>query len=239
VIEELLITGGASLNIKFSTDQIRKFINYMNLLREWNQKVNLTAITDPEEIVIKHFLDSLLLLPFVSQKGTLADIGTGAGFPGIPLKIVVPELEVTLIDSLSKRVKFLDEVIGSLGLNGITTFHGRAEDVGRQKIFRERYDVVVARAVSRLNTLTEYCLPMVKIGGKFIAAKGPSVSDEVEEAKYAVELLGGKISATHQASLPFKGDARSIVVIEKIRSTSNLYPRKAGTPDKKPLIKPN
>ncbi|HZW83134.1 MAG TPA: 16S rRNA (guanine(527)-N(7))-methyltransferase RsmG [Candidatus Deferrimicrobium sp.] len=239
MIEDLLITGGANLNINFTDDQIKKFVVYMNLLREWNQKVNLTAITDPEEIVIKHFLDSLLLLPYIPKKGTLADIGTGAGFPGIPLKIVVPELEVTLIDSLSKRIKFLDEVIGSLGLNGIKTFHGRAEDVGRLKIFREGYDIVVARAVSRLTTLTEYCLPMVKIGGKFIAAKGPSVSDEVEEAKFAVDLLGGRITATHQSSLPLKGDARSIVVIEKIRPTSNLYPRKAGTPDKKPLIKPN
>ncbi len=236
MIDQLLIDGSSDLNINLSKDQINKFMAYMGLLTEWNQKVNLTAITEPQEIVIKHFLDSILLVPFIPATGLLADVGTGAGFPGIPLKIVMPELEVTLIDSLGKRVKFLRQVIGELGLKGIEAHHARAEDVGRQRAFRERFDVVVARAVSRLSVLTEYCLPLVKIGGCFIAAKGPAVTGEVEEAEYAIELLGGRIASVDYTSLPYIDDTRSFVVIKKVQTTPVVYPRKAGTPEKKPLI---
>lgn len=230
-----MVLGAAEIGVDLTAEQVELFMEYLKLLQEWNQKFNLTAITDPEEIIAKHFLDSILLGSYVPEKAKLADIGTGAGFPGIPLKIIHSGLQVTLIDSLGKRVNFVREVVSRLNLTGVQTIHGRAEDLGRMPAFREGFEVVAARAVSSLSVLSEYCLPLVKLGGLFIAAKGPSVEEEINQSKGALDLLGGSFQAIKHAKLPGRNDIRTVVVIEKKRPTPQQYPRKAGVPEKKPL----
>ena len=223
--------------IDLSDMQAEQFLEYYNLLIEWNSFMNLTSITDFEEVIIKHFVDSALLKNIIELElvDNLLDIGTGAGFPAIPLKIIYPNLKITMIDSLNKRIKFLEEVVNRLKLTNIVALHGRAEDYAREKEHREVYEVVVSRAVANLSTLSEYCLPYTKIGGSFIAYKSEKISEEINLAKKAIELLGGKIEKQVDYELLDTGMYRNLCDIRKVKATSNKYPRKAGLPSKEPL----
>ena len=212
-----------------------KFAVYMELLREWNEKINLTAITDEEGILVKHFLDSCSISEFVDNNSKIIDVGTGAGFPGLPLKIVNDTLNLTLVDSLNKRINFLNEVKDKLGLKNVETVHGRAEDIGIDNKYREKYDFAVSRAVAELRILVEYLLPLVKVGGKVIAMKGPNIDEEVENAKKAVKLLGGEIERIESFRLGNTDNERTVIIIKKIKNTESKYPRKAGIPRKNPL----
>ena len=212
-----------------------KFAVYMELLREWNEKINLTAITDEEGILVKHFFDSCSISEFVDNNSKIIDVGTGAGFPGLPLKIVNDTLNLTLVDSLNKRIKFLNEVKNKLGLKNVETLHGRAEDVGIDNKYREKYDFAVSRAVAELRILVEYLLPLVKVGGKVIAMKGPNIDEEVENAKKAVKLLGGEIEKIKSFKLGDTDNERTVIIIKKIKNIELKYPRKAGIPKKSPL----
>lgn len=233
---EILAQKGLEAGLKFSELQLQQFTRYYEMLVETNKVMNLTAITEPEEVVVKHMIDSLLAYEPAMQGGkVLADVGTGAGFPGVPLKIYCPSLKVVLIDSLGKRLKFLEQVIEALNLQDITCQHLRAEDAGRSKKHREAYDIVTARAVARLSVLAEYCLPLVKKDGMFIALKGSKFAEEITEANAAVKILGGKLLSSEPVKLPGLDDGRVIIRIKKIKSTPAQYPRKAGTPEKQPL----
>lgn len=224
-----------SIGIELTNSQLNAFETYYDMLIDRNKVMNLTAITEFDEVMDKHFLDSVYLFRSIELKADykLIDIGTGAGFPGIPLKIVFPELKITLLDSLNKRVGFLNDVIDELNLNDIEAIHGRAEDIARDKTYRASYDIAVSRAVANLSTLSEYCLPFVKIGGKFVSYKSGDCADEVDNAKAAIHLLGGKINKIDEFS--YSNNSRSFIVIDKVINTSNKYPRKAGLPSKKPL----
>ena len=212
-----------------------KFAVYMELLREWNEKINLTAITDEEGILVKHFFDSCSISEFVDNNSKIIDVGTGAGFPGLPLKIVNDTLNLTLVDSLNKRINFLNEVKDKLVLKNVETVHGRAEDIGIDNKYREKYDFAVSRAVAELRILVEYLLPLVKVGGKVIAMKGPNIDEEVENAKKAVKLLGGEIERIESFRLGNTDNERTVIIIKKIKNTESKYPRKAGIPRKNPL----
>ena len=232
---EILVTKGREAGLEFTDKQLQQFTTYYELLVETNKVMNLTALTEPEDVAVKHMIDSLLAFePGFSGKA-LADVGTGAGFPGVPLKIYCPSLRVVLIDSLGKRLKFLEKVISTLGLEDICCRHLRAEDAGHNKELREGFDLVTARAVARLSVLSEYCLPLVKKGGTFIALKGSKYADEIKEAEKAVKILGGKLVSAEPVKLPGLDDGRAIVKIAKLKPTPAQYPRKAGTPDKQPL----
>lgn len=232
---EILAARGAEAQLSFTEEQLAQFTRYYELLVETNKVMNLTAITEPEEVAVKHMVDSLLAYEDGMQGKTLVDVGTGAGFPGVPLKIYCPSLKVTLMDSLGKRLRFLQQVIDELGLKGIRCEHLRAEDAGRSKKHREQYDYVTARAVARLSVLSEYCLPLAKKGGQFIALKGSRFAEEIEEGEAAVKILGGKIISAEPVKLPGLDDGRAIIKIAKIKATPAQYPRKAGTPEKQPL----
>ncbi len=221
--------------VELSDEKSKKFNNYMNLVLDWNEKINLTAIKEEDEFVLKHFIDSLTVKDFITDGSSVIDVGTGAGFPGIPLKIYNNSLKITLLDSLNKRVKFLDEVIKDLDLKDIKAVHGRAEDISRMKEHREKYDVSISRAVAQLNVLVEYLLPFVKVGGKCICMKGPNAEEEVKNAKNAIKILGGEVESVNKFVLPGTDMERNIIVIKKIKNTNNKYPRKAGTPTKEPL----
>lgn len=225
------------LHISLEEQQLHQFMLYYDLLLEWNQVMNLTAITDFDEVCKKHFIDSLSLIKAydVNKKTNVIDIGTGAGFPGIPLKIAFPDLEITLLDSLNKRVSFLNTVIDNLGLKDIEVYHGRAEDFAKKENFRERFDLCVSRAVSNLATLSEYCIPYVKIDGYFISYKSEKLVEELEDAEHAISLLGGKIENQVTFQIPHSDIGRNLLVIHKIRKTPESYPRKAGLPLKKPI----
>lgn len=222
-------------NIKINDEQIKKFMNYMNLLLEWNEKINLTAITQPDEVKLKHFVDSLTVLKYINDDDKVIDIGTGAGFPGIPLKIMKGNTKITLLDSLNKRINFLNIVIETLNLRNIQAIHGRAEEIARNKLYREKYDVTVSRAVANLSTLSEYMLPFVKVGGKCICMKGANVNEEIEKAKNAIKELGGEIERVDNFYLSDNDNERNIIIIRKVKETSSKYPRKAGMPSKEPL----
>lgn len=224
------------LQIDLKVEQLEKYYQYMKLLIEWNQKMNLTAIVEPNEIILKHFIDSLTIYSYTKNKKSVLDIGTGAGFPGIPLKILQEETNFTLLDSLNKRITFLQEVISKLELQNIEAIHGRAEEVVKQENKRESYEIVTSRAVARLNTLLEYMLPFVKIGGLCICMKSVEIEEELQEAKKAIEILGGEIQTVDTIVLPNSDIQRKIVVIKKIKSTPKKYPRKAGTPTKEPIV---
>ncbi len=233
----ILEDGLKELGIEYDDDMIEKFGQFKELLKEWNQKMNITAITEDDEIDIKHFLDSAAILKagVFEGKKRVIDIGTGGGFPGVPMKILNPELDMLLFDSLNKRLKFLDVVIDELNLENIETLHGRAEEFGRKEGYRESFDIVVSRAVASLNTLSEYCLPFVKKGGYFIAMKGPEVDEEVDLAKNAINKLGGKVEKKKDVHIPFSDLDHNILVIKKIKNTPKQYPRGGGNPRKKPL----
>ena len=222
-------------NIEINEEQIKSFEKYMNLLLEWNEKINLTAITQPDEVKLKHFVDSLTVLKYINDDDKVIDIGTGAGFPGIPLKIMNENTKITLLDSLNKRINFLNIVIETLNLRNIQAIHGRAEEIARNKLYREKYDVTVSRAVANLSTLSEYMLPFVKVGGKCICMKGANVNEEIEKAKNAIKELGGEIERVDNFYLSDNDNERNIIIIRKVKETSSKYPRKAGMPSKEPL----
>jgi len=228
------------LGITLNTRQKEQFESYYQMLTQWNEVMNLTSITERSEVYLKHFTDSLALCRLVKLEGLekpmrLIDIGTGAGFPGIPLKIVFPELEVVLLDSLNKRVKFLDAVIQELGLHGIKAVHGRAEEMAKQSEYREQFDIGVSRAVSKLSVLGEYCIPYIRVGGIFISYKSDAVDEELEDSKNAISILGGEIGKVDKFHLNGTDIGRSLIEITKKRNTPKKYPRKAGTPAKEPL----
>ena len=227
----------ASLDVYLSKEQIEQFLIYYEMLVEWNQVMNLTAITEYDDVMKKHFIDSISLCKAydVSQKVSCIDVGTGAGFPGLALKIAYPGLQITLLDSLNKRIQFLNAVIEKLGLTGIETIHGRAEDFAKGEEMREHFDLCVSRAVANLSTLSEYCLPFVKNGGYFISYKSEKIADEIESAKNAISILGGEISDQVEFNLPDSEIYRNLFVIKKIKGTPKRYPRKAGLPGKQPL----
>lgn len=223
------------LNLELDEEQIQKFYTYMNLLIEWNEKINLTAITKPEEIILKHFVDCLTISKYIKENSSLIDVGTGAGFPGIPLKIYRNDLKITLMDSLNKRINFLNEVIENLKLENIETIHARAEELGKNKNYREKYDIATSRAVAKLSTLSEYLMPFIKVGGKCISMKGADIDDELNKAKKAVEILGGKVVNKDIFNLPQSDLGRSVIVIKKVKNTPGKFPRKPGTPVKEPI----
>ncbi len=233
---EILKEGSQEYGIELSDVQADKFINYAELLKDWNTRINLTAIEEDKDIIIKHFIDSLTIAHYLKKGGlSIIDVGTGAGFPGIPLKIVIDNLKVTLLDSLDKRIKFLNEVINTTQLKDINAVHGRAEDFGANPEYREKFDISTARAVAALPVLLEYCLPFVKIGGTFIAMKGNNI-EELKDSKKALSILGGEIEEVKEISLPFGEMRRNIITVRKLRQTPTKYPRKAGKPSKEPLL---
>lgn len=234
---EALLKGVGDLNIELSQVQAERFVKYKELLKEWNKKINITAITEDDEIDIKHFLDSLtpVATRLFENSIKLIDIGTGGGFPGLPLKIYNEGLKVTLLDSLNKRITFLKEVIEALGLKDIEAIHGRAEEFGRKEDFREQYDISISRAVASLNTLSEYCIPFVKVGGYFVSMKGPDVEDELREAEGGIKILGGKIVEVATVKIPLSDIVHTLIIIEKIKETPTKYPRAGGKPKKNPL----
>jgi 16S rRNA (guanine527-N7)-methyltransferase len=224
--------------ISISDEAFTRFERYYQLLVEWNERMNLTAITDRGDVYIKHFYDSLSLSFFydVSNVGSMADIGSGAGFPSLPLKVLFPHIKVTIIDSLNKRITFLEEVVRSLELDNVSLVHGRAEDFGNHPQYREQFDLVTARAVAKLNVLSEFCLPFTRVGGSFIAMKGAKAEEEIIDSKKAIQVLGGKLKDTFSFTLPLETSSRQLIVISKERNTPIKFPRKAGTPLKTPLI---
>ena len=234
-MKETLTKATTKLGIKLTEEKLAQFDLYYQLLIEWNEKINLTAITDPEGVAVKHFTDSLSILNYIElpQNAKVIDIGTGAGFPGIVLKIVRPDFELTLLDSLKKRFLFLEDVLNKLNLTA-EFIQGRAEEFGQNIDYRESYDLAVSRAVAQLNILSEYCLPFVRLSGKFVAFKG-SNSEEIENAKHAIQTLGGKLINAHTFDLPFDGGSRTLVEIEKVQPTPENYPRNNGKIKAKPL----
>lgn len=235
-LKKLLTEGAGYFNAVLDDKKVDMLFQFMELLKEWNEKMNLTAIEDDESIIIKHFVDSLSIIPYIEKENAkVIDIGTGAGFPGIPVKIVKDDLNITLFDSLEKRLKFLNEAIRLLNLKNIETVHGRAEEFGIKSGFREKFDIAVARAVANLPVLLEYCLPFVAKDGTFIAMKGSSM-EEIKASSKALNILGGEIESVNEINLPGTDMKRNIVIIRKLRQTPTNYPRKAGKPSKEPLI---
>lgn len=223
------------LDIEINDNQIDKFYKYMEVLLEWNQKINLTAITDCEEIILKHFVDSLTIEKYIEKGSYLVDVGTGAGFPGIPLKIVREDIKVVLLDSLNKRIMFLNEVINELNLKNIEAVHSRVEEFGRNKKYREKFDVATSRAVANLSTLSEYIIPLVKVGGKCVCMKGKEIDQELQDAKNAINVLGGKVVDKVEFQLLDNDMDRNVILVSKVKVTPSKYPRKSGTPSKEPI----
>jgi 16S rRNA (guanine527-N7)-methyltransferase len=222
------------MDVELSDLQIIQLCDFGDLLLDWNQRLNLTRIIDPHEVILKHFIDSMVLSKFISEV-SFVDLGTGAGFPGVPLKILRPELDVVLMDSLKKRLDFLNIVIESLNLRRIKTVHARAEDFGRDKHYRGRFDIVSSRAMARLPVLLEYALPILKVNGIFLAPKGSQVDDELVESQKALKLLGGKVEGVEYFNLGDGAEHRAVVLIRKVKQTPSQYPRKAGIPTKVPI----
>lgn len=223
--------------IELSEKQLAQFETYFKLLVEWNEKMNLTAITEKEEVYLKHFYDSVTAAFYFDFKRdiTVCDVGAGAGFPAIPLKICFPEIKLTVVDSLNKRIGFLEHVANELGLENVSMYHDRAETFAHKQEFRQQFDLVMARAVARLSVLSELCLPLVKKGGHFLGMKGANLPGEVRDGEKAVQLLGGKIQDIYSFSLPIEESERNIVIIEKVKETPKKFPRKPGTPNKSPI----
>lgn len=234
---QLLNDSLNKMGIDITEKQTQQFFDYKSLLLQWNEKMNLTAITDEGEVVIKHFADSVSILSAVNieEGATIIDVGTGAGFPGLPVKIVRPDLKVTLLDSLNKRIGFLNEVCTQLNLETVDNIHARAEDGGQNTELREKFDYCLSRAVANLAVLSEYCLPFVKVGGGFISLKGPDVTQEVNDGETAIKKLGGRVEQVIKIEIPNSDITHSLVIIKKISKTPKLYPRKAGTASKNPI----
>ncbi|WP_432648107.1 16S rRNA (guanine(527)-N(7))-methyltransferase RsmG [Mitsuokella sp.] len=237
MFQEEMKKAAAGYGLTLSEEQLRQFTRYYELLIEWNEKMNLTAITEEHEVAVKHMVDSLTAYDTsLFQDGvSVIDVGTGAGFPGLPLKIFCPGIKLTLMDSLNKRVKFLQTVVTELGLQNVECVHARAEEGARNKKYREQFDLAVSRAVARLPILCEYCLPFVKRGGHFLALKGRAFAEEVEEAQKAIKVMGGSHTEVREVHLPDLEDKRAIIIVTKTMPTPKAYPRKAGTPAKNPL----
>ena len=235
--QELFLAGVKAMNLQIDEQKLEQFKIYFKLLLEWNKRINLTRITQPEEVVTKHYLDSFASAKLLSFRGgeRVCDVGAGAGFPGIPLKILFPQIHLALLESQKKRVSFLKTVINELGLSDTDTLHGRAEELGQNVNYRETYDKVLARAVAPLTVLLELSLPLAAVGGLFIAYKGPKASEEVREAQKALEILGGEIELMEALKIPFQKEKRTIVIIGKNTKTPVKYPRRPGVPEKKPL----
>ena len=234
IFSEELEIAAKQIEIELTKKQIEKYYNYINLLLEWNEKINLTAIIEPREIILKHFVDSLTIAKYIKDDEKLIDVGTGAGFPGIPLSIIKENTDIVLLDSLNKRINFLEEVKENLKLENIITIHGRAEEFGKNKNEREKYDIATSRAVAPLNILLEYLLPLVKVGGKAICMKGSNI-EEIENARNALEILGGQIEKIEEITLPNSDIKRNIIIVKKVKNTPLKYPRKPGTPSKEPI----
>lgn len=234
---DLLSESLKKLNIPFNEDQLEMFESYYELLNEWNNKMNLTSITEYDDVIRKHFIDSAAVLKFIKpdENTKMIDIGTGAGFPGIPIKILKPDCKLVLLDSLNKRIRFLETVIDELKLHDIKCVHGRAEDLARNKEYRASFDYSVSRAVANLSTLSEYCIPFLKTGGSFISYKSDKSDEEIENSKNAIKCLGSEITAVEEVLLPDTDILRKFVFIKNIKQVSNKYPRKAGIPVKEPL----
>ncbi|MHB1652532.1 MAG: 16S rRNA (guanine(527)-N(7))-methyltransferase RsmG [Desulfitobacteriaceae bacterium] len=231
VLQELALE---KIGLELNSEQLNQFTLYGEMLLEWNQRMNLTRIVEPQDIIVKHFLDSLVVGKFALGP-KICDIGTGAGFPGLPVKIARPDLEVVLVDSLGKRIDFLKAVTAALGLTAVQCVHSRAEDFGRSKEYRELFDCAVSRAVASLPVLLEYSLPVLKVGGVFLAAKGLQTKDEVSECQKALDILGGIVDGIEEFNLGPLAEHRSLVIVRKVRETPAAYPRKAGVPERKPL----
>ncbi|WP_407647643.1 16S rRNA (guanine(527)-N(7))-methyltransferase RsmG [Clostridium brassicae] len=234
---DILETACNSLGLELDEKKYNQFIQYKNLLKEWNEKVNLTAIKEDEEIIKKHFIDSMKIFQFHPLKNSkkIIDIGTGGGFPGIPMKIIRPDIDIVLLDSLRKRINVLDDILYKIGIDDVITMHGRAEEYGVREEHREQYDAVVSRAVANLAVLSEFCIPYVKVGGYFVAMKGPSVDEEIENAKKAVSILGGKIEGIIEVDIEGSDLNHNLVIVKKVKNTPRKYPRKAGMITKNPL----
>lgn len=230
-----MIELSKKINVQLNDEQIKKYFEYMTLLLDWNEKINLTAITEVDDVILKHFIDSMTIFKYIENEESIIDVGTGAGFPGIPIAIMKKDVKITLLDSLNKRINFLNEVCCELKINNVETIHGRAEEIGKNKEHREKYDIAVSRAVANMSTLSEYLIPLVKIGGKCICMKGSEIEQELEQAKFAIKELGGKIEKVEKFTLPDSDMERNIIIIKKIKETSNKYPRKAGMPSKDPI----
>lgn len=237
--EQTFIDTLKDSGITLTDKQIKQFETYFEMLVEWNEKINLTAVTEKEEVYLKHFFDSVTPSFYIdfNEIETICDVGAGAGFPSIPLKIVYPHLQITIVDSLNKRIKFLNELAASLDLDKVNFVHDRAETFGKSQQYRESFDLVTARAVARLSVLSELCLPLVKKGGQFVALKGSQGNEELEDAQFAISVLGGGVKTVHEFTLPLEESMRQIITIDKLRQTPKKYPRKPGTPNKEPLTK--
>lgn len=231
----LLKDGALKLNIPLSDKKAGQFMTYMDMLLETNKSLNLTAITEPEEVITKHFLDSLTACNLIPQGSSVIDVGCGAGFPGLPVKIAREDISLTLLDSLNKRLEFIKSVLSATKIEGAVLVHSRAEDGGRDKKYREKFDVALSRAVANMAVLCEYCLPYVKVGGTFLSLKGPAAPDELKLAEKAISTLGGEIAEVREVCVPHTDLLHKIVVIKKVRACPDIYPRKAGTPSKKPI----
>ena len=237
--EQTFIDTLKESGITLTDKQIKQFGTYFERLVEWNEKINLTAVTEKEEVYLKHFFDSVTPSFYIdfNEIETICDVGAGAGFPSIPLKIVYPHLQITIVDSLNKRIKFLNELAASLDLDKVNFVHDRAETFGKSQQYRESFDLVTARAVARLSVLSELCLPLVKKGGQFVALKGSQGNEELEDAQFAISVLGGEVKTVNEFTLPLEESMRQIITIDKLRQTPKKYPRKPGTPNKEPLTK--
>lgn len=233
---KMLEEGCRELGLELDSYQSGQCLEYLEMVLAWNEKINLTAIVEKEEFIIKHFLDSLSGAFLMEKAGRLGDIGSGAGFPGLVLKILYPALEVWLIESVRKKAAFLEKAAGDLGLERVRVIHGRAEDLGQDPSLRETFDFAVSRAVSQMAVIAEYCLPLVRIGGCFVAYKGTGVEEEISRSENAVRILGGEIEGVHRLTLPFSGDGRTLISVRKTRPSPGKYPRRAGIPAKRPLL---
>lgn len=235
IFKEKLQEDAKILGIELNNTMIDQFYQYKNLVIEWNEKINLTAITDDLEFIVKHFIDSITINQYIEKEKEIIDIGTGAGFPGIPIKILNPDYRMVLFDSLNKRIKVLEDMIKKINLKNVELIHGRAEETFKNVKYREKYDIAISRAVAGLNVLVELMLPAVKVGGKCICMKGNNADEEIKDAEKAIQILGGKIEKIDKIILPELNLERNIVIIRKIKQTPKQYPRKPGTPQKEPL----
>ncbi|MBU5592406.1 16S rRNA (guanine(527)-N(7))-methyltransferase RsmG [Clostridium sp. MSJ-4] len=234
---KLMKSAAEDISLNFDEEKYNKFMLYKDILKEWNNKINLTAITEDEDIVKKHFIDCIKAFKFQGfrEAKSIIDVGTGAGFPGIPIGIMREDSEIMLLDSLNKRVNFLNEVIRELGLKNFNTIHKRAEELSREKQYRENFDIATSRAVANMCTLSELCIPYVKVGGYFVALKGPSIEEELKDSKNAIATLGGRLEEVIPVDIEDSDLKHNLVVIKKVNSTPNVYPRKANAISKKPL----